>query len=60
MPDDPKDDILVHLWNRAAKTNDPDERHMLMRAAETIETLREMVGIRDEVELEFAEPQGRA
>ncbi|WP_156410375.1 hypothetical protein [Bosea sp. Root381] len=52
-------DIVSRLV--AAAENAPaDLAELLKQAAEDIETLRMMVGIREEVELEFAEPAGSA
>jgi hypothetical protein len=42
------------------RTADPDTRALLGEAIETIETLRVLVGIREEIELEDAEPEGHA
>ena len=52
-------DIIPRLL--AAAENAPAEIAALLKeAAEDIETLRTLVGIREEVELEFAEPAGTA
>jgi len=52
-------DIVPRLL--AAAENSPAELAKLLKeAAEDIETLRVLVGIREEVELEDAEPAGSA
>jgi hypothetical protein len=52
-------DILIRLWT-AMRTADPETRAILAEAMETIKTLRVLVGIREEIELEDAEPEGHA
>lgn len=58
MSDKPPD-IIARLLDAAA-SNQPVSRSLLIEAAEIIETLRDLVGIRRDIELEDAEPQGRA
>jgi hypothetical protein len=54
-------DILIRLREAAAAIGiAPETRHLLLEAVETIETLRVLVGIRDEIELEDTEPEGHA
>ena len=63
MPKDPKEDITIRLTVAAldAAAFDPAEIEALMReAVTTIELLRVMVGIREEIELEDIEPEGNA
>ena len=59
MAVDQERDILERLWAAAAKA-DPVDAPLLLEAAKTIETLRTLVGIREEIELEDEEPQGHA
>jgi hypothetical protein len=52
-------DIIPRLI-AAAEAAPSDLAALLKEAAEDIETLRTLVGIREEVELEFADPAGHA
>jgi hypothetical protein len=51
-------DVISRLLARADSGSSDAE--LLREAAETIETLRVLVGIRQEIELEDSEPEGRA
>ena len=59
----PQDDILIRLRAAATGVSDmlpTDVEALLIEAAETIETLRVLVGIREEIELEDMPPEGNA
>lgn len=58
-PRNPGEDILPRLWAAASRATG-EERRLLLEAAKMIDTLRTLVGIRHEVELEDAEPEGNA
>ncbi|WP_029073604.1 hypothetical protein [Kaistia adipata] len=61
MAEERKEDITIRLALAALDTEDvdPAELEALLREAiTTIETLRVLVGIREEIELEDIEPEG--
>lgn len=63
MPTIPEDDITIRLAVAALDTEDldPGELEALLREAITvIETLRTLVGIKQEILLEDIEPEGNA
>lgn len=63
MSDGPKEDITIRLAMAALDTQDVDPADMealLREAIKTIELLRVLVGIREEIELEDIEPEGNA
>jgi hypothetical protein len=53
-----KPDIVARLRAAASFAASDERRALLLDAAEAIETLRALVGIRREIELEDAEPEG--
>jgi len=53
-----KPDIVDRLRMAASFAASDERRALLLDAAEAIETLRTLVGIRREIELEDAEPEG--
>ena len=62
-PNAPARDLIDRLREAANGADDvaiEELEALLSEAAEAIETLRILVGIRAEVELEDAEPEGRA
>lgn len=63
MPSDHQEDITIRLAMAALDTQDVDPADMealLREAIKTIELLRVLVGIREEIELEDIEPEGNA
>ncbi len=55
-----KPDIVERLRHAASFAASDERRALLIDAAETIETLRTLLAIRDEIELEDTEPEGHA
>lgn len=51
-------DVILRLLARA--DDGSSDAELLREAADVIETLRALVGIRQEIELEDSEPEGRA
>ncbi|MCX5581507.1 hypothetical protein [Kaistia terrae] len=63
MPTDDEDDITVRLSLAALDPESVEPSAMaelLLDALDTIETLRTLIGIRAEIELEDIEPEGNA
>jgi hypothetical protein len=63
MPADHQDDITIRLALAALdpESVEPGDMEALLReAVKTIELLRVLVGIREEIELEDIEPEGNA
>lgn len=54
-----KPDIVDRLRMAASFAASDERRALLIDAAEAIETLRILVGIREEMDLEDTEPEGR-
>lgn len=57
--DEKPEDVVAWLWRKADEAEGKD-RARFREAARTIEVLRDVAGIRDELELADMEPKGNA